>query len=72
MDAVKQPTTYLSPEECAIGEGLRCLHDPRFFHVSEPEPLPAPLLAEIEEALARRRCEFARVLQIARFGANTP
>lgn len=51
---MKHPTTYLSPEECLQGEGLRCLHDPRFFMPPEPEPLPSPLLAEIEMALTLR------------------
>lgn len=57
---MRHTTTYLSPEECLQGEGLRCLHDPRFFMSPEPEPepLPALLLAEIEMALALR--EHAR------------
>jgi hypothetical protein len=57
------PTTYLSPEECAAGEGLRCLHDPHWLLLPEPDPLPSALLAEIEEALVRRKCEFLRLAE---------
>lgn len=46
------PTSYLSPEECALGEGLRILSDDRFYW--PPEPLPAEQLFEIERALQMR------------------
>lgn len=49
-----QPTSYLSPEECAKGEGLRILSDDRFYVVPVPDPLPAAQLGEIEQALQRR------------------
>lgn len=49
-----QPTSYLSPEECAMGEGLRILSDDRFYWPPGPEPLPVEQLFEIDQALQRR------------------
>lgn len=57
-------TTYLSPEECRAGSGLRILTDPRFLWTvdEEIESLPAPLLAEIEQGLHERIHAFSMTM----------
>ncbi len=60
---------YGGPEECidALSRPLRCESDLRWIELDTPEPLPAPLVEDIDYALsqrtgiARRRCTICGV-----------
>ncbi len=55
---MKWPTAYLPPEECARGEGLRCLTDSRFYH----PPLPNQQLLT-DEQVHEIKAELARAYE---------
>lgn len=48
------PTTYLSPEECAAGEGLRIFYDQHFYWPQPVDPLSPGELEAIDAALQIR------------------